>query len=200
MRLFAFLFGLVILDAAAALAQSSGEQLFVPPPKGWVIVYHLQKSGTELTEVTPQGQSAKEWTEMLAVRIVAAEPAKTPEDMLTGILADIKEECEAVGAGPVNPASENGYDTAMRAVACPKSKDWGKGELSLFKVLKGQDRTYVVSRAWRGDAFEKDHLPVPPEVTKQWLAFMKQVVLCDQRNPQQHRCPSPAPAAKTPER
>jgi hypothetical protein len=178
--------------ALAAEAQQptppSGEQLLVPPPLGWKVGYHQKQGNVEVTEVLPPGQTVQEWTEMLAVQVIAGPPQKTPQEILKDQLEQIRKDCQDIGAGPVNLGVENGYDTAVRAIACTRLKQWPKGELGLYKVMKGRDRLYIVQRSWRGEPFDKQHLPVPAETTQQWLAFMQQVVLCDPRDP--HRpCP-----------
>jgi hypothetical protein len=179
-----------VLSSPASAQQIAGEQLYVPPPAGWKVAYTNKQDNIEVTEVVPAGQNVQDWTEMLTVQVLLDKPVKSPEDILKEQMADFQKECDDVGAGPIGPERENGYDTALRAIACTRSKQWGKGELSLYKVLRGRDRTYIVSRTWRGEPFDKERLPVSPDVTKQWLLFMHQVVLCDSRDVQRP-CPAP---------
>jgi hypothetical protein len=176
---------------AAAEPPAGGEQLFVLPPKGWAVGYHDSKGNVDVTEVLPPGQTLKDWTEMLTVQMIGGLGAKSAQDVLKAQLEIVKNACEDIGAGQVSLAMENGYETAVRAVACPKSKQWGDGELSLYKVITGRERAYVVWRSWRGPSFDKTHLPVPAETTTEWLAFMRQVMVCDTRDPK-HACPGPA--------
>ncbi|MDR3435961.1 hypothetical protein [Telmatospirillum sp.] len=179
--------GFLLLTSLAAAQQPSGEQLYVLPPKGWDVAYHDSKGNIDVTEVLPPGQTLKNWTEMLTVQMISGQPVKTPQDVLTDQVEVIKNACEDIGAGRLNLAVENGYETALRAIACPKSKQWGDGELSLYKVISGRERAYVVWRSWRGPAFDKEHLPVPAEKTTEWLTFMQQVMLCDEHDPK-HSC------------
>lgn len=179
----------LLLLSGPALAQTTGEQLFVPPPSGWTIVHSANEDGIETTGLSPQGQTAENWSDMLAVAVTQGAPKKAPQDVLKDKLTEIEAACDSVGAGPVGIAQENGYDTAMRAIACPRTKTLGKGEISLIKAMNGKERSYLIIRAWRGPAFEKDQMPLPAETTKQWLAFMNRVVLCDSRNPARHPCP-----------
>jgi hypothetical protein len=190
--LFSFFAAVIFCSSfAGAAEQQTGEQLFILPPNGWAVGYHDTKGNIDVTEVLPPGQTLKNWTEMLTVQVVGGAPTKSPQDLLKDQLEIVKNACEDIGAGQVSLAVENGYETAMRAVACPKSKQWGDGELSLYKMIGGHDRVYVVWRSWRGPSFDKEHLPVPVEITNEWLAFMRQVLVCDTRDPR-HPCPSPA--------
>jgi hypothetical protein len=179
---------LLAASAASAAGPAGGEQLYVMPPKGWDVAYHDQKGNVDVTEVLPPGQTLKAWTEMLTVQMTAGKPVKSPQDVLKDQLDLVKGACEDIGAGQTSLGVENGYETGMRAIACPKSKQWADGELSLYKVIVGAERTYVVWRSWRGPAFEKEHLPVPAEKTAEWLTFMRQVLVCDDRDPK-HACP-----------
>jgi hypothetical protein len=189
LRLFAILLvGLFLAIPAVQAQPQPGESLYVLPPKGWKIGYHGQRGDVELTEVIPGDQTIQDWSEMLTVQIITGRPQAGPEDVLRDQLAEIRKVCDDVAVGPTSPAEENGYPTAMRAIGCTKSKEWGKGELNLYKVLRGHERLYVVARSWRGEPFDRDRLPVSPETTKEWLVFMQQVVLCDGRDAQ-HPCP-----------
>ncbi len=114
--------------------------------------------------------------------------------LLAERIAEMGNACDEIALGPVNPSMENGYETAMRAVACTKVKKLDKGEVSLYKAWKGKDRMYLVARAWRGPPFDKQHVPVQPEVTLQWLAFVQSIVLCDTRDPSKP-CPAAGGAA-----
>jgi len=176
--------------APAVLAQApgAGEQLYVAPPQGWVMGFHDQQGNVEVTELVPQGQSVQDWTEMLTVQLITGKPERSPQEVLKDQVEELQKACDDIGAGATAPQVENGYDTAIRAIACTKSKQWGKGELTLYKVIRGRERLYVIARAWRGAPFDKEHLPVPPEKTQEWLRFMQQVSLCDSRDGQRP-CP-----------
>jgi len=180
----AILLILAFLGSPASAEQAVGEQLLVPWPAGWKKVFHEGKGNIEVSELVPPDQSVNEWSEMLTVQLVLGPPKQKAADLLKDRAEEFKKSCDDVGAGPVAEERSNGYETAMRAIACTKSKQWGKGELSLFKAFIGRQRLYVVSRSWRGEPFEKEKQPVPAEKTAEWLAFMDRVVLCDTADPQ----------------
>ncbi len=157
----------------------------------------------ELTEIVPPGQNQQNWTDQVAVNILYGPSQQSPQDLLAQRVQLIQRECEDTALGPVSPLVENGYETALRAVACTKAKKWGQGEVSLYKAWRGRDAMYLVARSWRGAPFDKTHVPVPPETTLQWLAFVQSIVLCDTRDPKRPcpvinaiSTPAPAPAKK----
>jgi hypothetical protein len=181
--------GLVVAPAAGA--QQLGEHLYInfkTMLPGWTLLPTQRGRQVELTEIVPPGQNQQNWTDQVAVNIIYGTPNQSPQDLLAQRVQLIQHECEDSQAGPVAPAVENGYETALRAVACTKAKRWGQGEISLFKAWRGRDASYLVARSWRGPPFAKNDRPVPPETTLQWLAFMQGIVLCDSRDPRRP-CP-----------
>jgi hypothetical protein len=181
--------GCLLLAGASARAQGV-EQLFLVPPTGWTIASHDVRNGTiEITELTPPGQSAQNWTDKLKVELVQGKPLADVQTVLTSLIKAVHEDCDDIGAGPAQIAVENGYDTGVRAVACPKTKkEPSRGEIGLLKVILGKDRTYIVSRLWSGKPYEKDKIPLPAQATDEWLNFMKRVTVCDPRD-DKHPCP-----------
>jgi hypothetical protein len=184
-----------LLVAPAARAQQQGEHLYInfkTMLPGWTLIPTQRGQGVELTEIVPPGQNQQNWTDQVAVNILYGTPKMTPVDLLAQRVQLIQRECEDSQVGAVVPGVDNGYETAVRAVACTKTKRWGQGEVSLFKAWRGRDAMYMVARSWRGAPFAKNARPVPPETTVQWLAFIQAVVLCDSRDPKR---PCPVPAA-----
>src|SRR5262249_7277039 len=161
----------------------------VVPPKGWKIDLHERRGAVDSTQIVPQGQSGKDWTDMLTVQFSAAIPIKAVTEVLNDQLERITRDCEDVLAGPANTGTETGFETGVRVIACTKSRRTGKGEVSLFKVLRGREKLYVVARSWRGAAFARDKMPLAQETTQEWTSFMQSVVLCDSRDPSK-ACPN----------
>lgn len=182
----------VASPATQAQAPLEGEQLFLLPPSGWQIGFHDNKGNIELTELIPPGQNNHDWSDMLTVEIVAGAPSQSTRQVLDNQFTQLQQECAGLSAGPVAMDTQNGYEIGLRAVACTKSKKWGKGEVNLYKVIRGRERLYIISRSWRGEPFEAGKMPLPPETTANWLAAMQAVVVCDTRDPQR-RCPQKSP-------
>lgn len=175
---------------AAPPTQMGGEELYVPELKGWAVGYDQRRGDTDTVEIVPAGQTIQDWNEMLTVVTFDDPPNKSPQDVLAERAGEYRQECDDGGAGPVTPGIENGYGTALGSVICTRSKRQGKGEVSLFKVLRGRDRLYIVARSWRGTPFEKGHLPLTAAQTSEWVAFMNRVAVCDTRDPGRP-CPQP---------
>jgi hypothetical protein len=187
-----------LLTAGAAFAVQTSERLYINYSgmlPGWTVVPTLRGGNVELTEIVPPGQDRQNWVDQVAVNIVYGPPQQGPVELLADRFRAIQAECDETSFGPVSPSIENGYETALRAVACTKVKKWNQGEVSLYKAWKGKDGMYLVARSWRGAPFAKGKVPVPPETTLKWLAFIQSVTLCDTADPKK---PCPAVAAKPP--
>ena len=181
--------GLLLLVGASSEAQAQGgEQLFLIPPQGWTIAQHETQGAVELTELIPPGQTAQAWTDMLKVELIQGHPMSDVQTTLKSRLEGLQQDCADIGAGAAQLSVENGYDTGVRAVACPKTKKDGHGEIGLYKVILGKERSYLVGRVWSGKPFEKDKMPLNDKTTEEWLAFMNKVVVCDPRE-RTHPCP-----------
>ncbi len=126
---------------------------------------------------------------MLVVEMITPRPDKDVQSLLADRLQTVRADCASAGAGAVELGKENGYEIGLRAIACPRSQKWNQGEVSLFKVLIGNDRTYVVTRSWRSAPFDKQHVTLPPDKMQDWLSFMAGIVLCDPRDAT-HPCPA----------
>ena len=176
---------------AGTVAQAQpqgGEQLFLIPPAGWTVAFHEVKDNIETTRLLPPGQSLQTWNDMLTVELMQGKPMSDAQTALRNHLQPIHDNCADLGAGPPQLSAENGYDTGLRAVACPKTRDDQRGLIGLYKVILGRDRTYFIGRTWVGKSFDKDKIPLPAQTSDEWLAFMGKVALCDPRE-KTHPCP-----------
>jgi hypothetical protein len=181
---------LTLVLGGAAWAQQGGiEQLYLIPPVGWKIAFHDIKGNTDLTWMLPPGQKVTDWKEALTIELIAGKPTMDVQTVLNNRIKAIHEDCEDVGAGPVQIAVENGYDIGMRAIGCPKSKKHNTGEMSLYKVIVGRQHTFVISRSWSGEPYKKDKMPLPANSMQDWLGFMSKIVACDTID-RQHPCPT----------
>lgn len=192
------------LAAGAAVAQQTTERLYINYSgmlPGWTVVPTQRGGNVELTEIVPPGQDRQNWTDQVAVNIIYGVPQESPAELLAERFRAIQAECDSTTLGPVAPSMENGYATALRAIACTKVKKWDQGEVSLYKAFRGRDAMYLVARSWRGPPFDKGHVPVPQETTIKWLAFVQSIILCDTQDPKRP-CPvvsrPPAAAPKQP--
>jgi hypothetical protein len=188
MRLPAFLLALALATPAMAQTQPPGERLLLNPPDGWTPVQVQRTDKLLVTKLFQPGENEKTWTQSVTVMVDAVNN-QPPRAFVESIIAYSRDNCEAVGPGPVSEAQINGYPMASVTITCTKGRASGLGSFLLAQAIRGRDGMYVVQRQWRGPAFGKNDSPAfPPNMLKDWGEFAKTVGLCDSRNPK-HPCP-----------
>jgi hypothetical protein len=156
------------------------ENLLVAVPKGYKPDYNAKNARGIITEMVPQGESVKAWTEMLTVQIFfRSKPG--PEAFKQRIAQGWIKACKGASAHPIAQGQENGYPFAVWMLACPRNAQTGKPEWTWFKAIQGNDSLYVVQKAFK---FE----PAREQVIA-WTKYLKGVSVCDTRLPERH-CPA----------
>ncbi len=185
-----------LLPSAPAAAQPpeaggpiGNERLLFSMPPGWRLASRDQRGPISVANYLPPGQDSADWQEMMVVQVFTGLKEKMPEVFLERVMKLSAETCEDTGAGPLAQQVVNGYPTALRVLACTKTPA-GRGEVTAFLVVSGDESLYVIQRVWRGPPFIKGAgAPVPKETLGEWLGFMRAVSLCNAQNPK-HPCPS----------
>jgi hypothetical protein len=185
-----------VLPASPLLAQSGmrdAEQLLVPFSaeewKRWKIGSQATRPNFTMVEYIPKEQAIASWDRMLTVQIFRNIPIRLPQFM--GQLKatfETKQPCEHTKLQAVGSKKVNGYDTSLHWLICTRSKRDSKGEFTLMLGIEGRDALYLVQRAWRGDAYGADEVPLSKDELASWLGFIGKVQVCDTRTPE-HACP-----------
>lgn len=185
-----------LLIAPAALAQQpqpaphqpGGERLVMDPPDGWLPVQVQRGDKVNITRLFPPGQSDKDWSEMITLQIYPGSD-RSPRAFVEDAIRHSRENCEAAGPSAVTETPNNGYPMAMVSVACSKGRGSGMGGFVHIQSIRGKEALYVVQRHWRGAPFDRTSGPAfPPDMLRNWGAFVKTVGLCDTRD-SRHPCP-----------
>jgi len=185
---FAFSFLIILSTTGTAFALTQGENFLVTQIKGFKQGFIDKKNGMLMVEYVPQGETVQNWTEMHTVQIIYG--IKIPTDQfLARIGQGFKKGCDEVEAKYPTKGLVNGYQSEQIFFSCTKEKQTGKGSLTLFRVIQGNDSFYVIQRAWRGAPFKSDQMPISNDKFKSWMAYMESVSVCDTRG-KLHPCPS----------
>lgn len=176
--------------AAALPAQAQqqfGERLLMNAPAGWSAIPIQRGEKMVISRLFPPGESDKQWTQAITVQMYP-NSEQSARAFVEGIIAYSRDNCEAVGPGPVSEGQNNGYPTAAVTITCTKGPS-GYGSFALIQAVRGREALYVVQRQWRGTPFGRDqNPPFPNEMLKDWAEFSRTVGLCDTRN-SKHPCP-----------
>lgn len=158
-----------------AQAQLKDENLVHGLPTGYKVDYQARKGNMIMTEMVPQAESVKNWTEMLTSQIFLGLKTATPDSFRAVMQQTWKASCKDAEFASVANGQENGYPFAVWLQACPLNSSTGKPEHTFFKAIKGHDSFYVVQRAYKSS-------PTGEQVTAAMEDF-RAVTVCDSRLP-----------------
>lgn len=74
-----FILVAILLFSSAAHAQLKNENLLVAAPDGYKVGFQDKNASQQITEMVPDGQSVKDWTDMVTVQIFFNMTNVTPE-------------------------------------------------------------------------------------------------------------------------
>lgn len=191
--------GAVLFAILAACAQqpvpeaSSTEHLLAQPPPGWQLTYQLNNVDTRLVDFVPAGETQTEWTTKVSFESHSQLVVMDPIEMLISEVESEKDKCSFVQDFNLFSGFENNYPTSTRLIFCGENKFAKKGEVSLFKVIKGNDYFYIIRMVKRIPAFEADKPGIDESEIATWSNYLRRIRVCDTAD-NEHPCPV-APAA-----
>lgn len=156
--------------------------LVLTPPAGWRVAMQERRADMFVVQYVPAGQGADDWQEMIQAQVFFNVTGLAPEDYLESLLGLYREDCDPIGAGPLESNEIAGYPTSSRFLLCGRNRHDNLGEVALVKAIQGRESLYAINRAWRGIAFDLDHLPVSTEVLEDWARLIGAARLCDHRS------------------
>lgn len=159
----------------AAQAQLVNENFLVTMPEGYRIDFEDRQGNMVITEMVPDGESVKDWTEMVTVQIFLSERDLTVDQLKARIQKLWTDSCINGSAADIGSLTENGYSTTLWVQVCSLNSQTGKPEFTWFKAVQGNDSLYLVQKAFK---FQ----PSPEQIT-QWMHYLKRISVCDSRLP-----------------
>lgn len=179
LRVVCFVLATVALSLSAPSAHAlEGEVLLVTVPKGYKIGYEKKAGSQIMTEMVPQAETVKDWTEMVTVQIFLNMRGVTPAQYRQRVQAMWSQACDGSTFSPVKEGEDGGYPTVTWVSNCPHNNATGKPELTWMKAIQGRDSFYVVQKAYK---FE----PTAAQKTE-WGAYLDSVSVCDTRQPERN--------------
>jgi hypothetical protein len=154
-------------------ANAASENLIVAMPQGYKVDFQAKDDAVWTTEMVPNNESVKKWSEMLTTQVFhqlrGVAPAKFRDQMIKTWGAG----CPAATIALVAENMEHGYPVTVWVQTCPKVQATGKPEITYAKALQGNDRTYLVQKAFRFKPSDQQ--------SAQWLNYLQDVNVCDSR-------------------
>ncbi len=157
------------------------ENLLVSLPVGYKTAYQTRLKNMQMTEMIPQSQSLKNWSDMVTVQIFLNDKKLTPISFFQLMRSTHRKACKGSLSTLIKKGVENGYAFSFFLLICPRNKKTNKSEYTWFKTIRGKDSFYVVQKAWK-------KAPRKQSIVK-WTRFLRQISVCDTRSAR-HKCPN----------
>jgi hypothetical protein len=175
MKLFVLLLSGFLALPSVCFAELADENLLQNLPNGYKVDFQAKQGNMVITEMVPQSETVKNWTEMVTTQIFLGLKNATPEQFQAFMAKSWLAACKDGGVAPITKGEENGYPFSIWLQTCPLNQSTGKPEKTWFKAIKGNDSFYVVQKAFRFDPSN--------EQVVQWMKYFRSVIVCDSRLP-----------------
>ena len=167
------------------------ELLIAQPPKDWKRVFQANLGDTRVADYVPKGESKDEWTAKLSFESYKSLLNSDPLLVIKSQIDDDKKHCDFVKDFSLFAGQENKYDTAMKLITCGKRKSTGKGRVSLFKAIKGEQYFYVIRLVRILPPFKPGEAKFSKRDMAGWSHYFGKIKVCDPGS-KDHPCPKPA--------
>lgn len=172
--------------AAAGTAQgaerdsgpSGRERLVAQPPPGWKMSYRHSVAGLEVWEFLPQGQSLENWRDMITAQAISGEESNPPRALLTLVAERARTICLEVLSSPIDEQPADGLAGATMAQFCVRDSKGRRGDLTLYRAIRGKHALYVLSRTRRDESYDGKAIPLPEAALAQWRKDLEQFRVC----------------------
>jgi hypothetical protein len=167
-----------------------------------------QQGQLSILELVPNGQSNKDWTEMMTIQTFGQRRDINIHAMIDQIQTAMKGAC--AGFEVANQDDKPDHVNIMLLcrdpdpAKAPRGVTLKKHEVMWLKGMRGLVSTYLVQRAWHSDVAAKNSVFASPDTRKQWQTWADSVTLCSKPcapnapNPCLPQSPGQRPAAPAP--
>ncbi len=171
---------------AATRSELTGENLLVVIPGGYELAYNQKTDQGEINEFVPKGETVEAWSEMITIQLL---PARNDNATFYATFDSLaKQACTDGSTHVVATTTENGYPIKVFQLMCPTNLQTGMGEVTFIKTIEGNDKFYVVQKAWRTEKYQQELLPITSEEVVEWTQYLRSVSVCDSRI-KERKCP-----------
>ena len=212
------------LDAKVSPSSAVQEEhLLGAPPGGWIQIGGTETTTLKFAEFVPASATASAtpqrdraasaaatdevkaaedagepdvgWTEKITFERLLGKPVADPLVFLDDLKADTMAGCPDGAFHPVASGLENGYPSAVALIVCPRQQITDTGQVTMIKVIQGNDAFYTITRSLRTDPFltgEKgtpEASPVDSTVIGGFSVYLRALSVCDPGRPE-HPCPA----------
>ncbi|MFV2091164.1 MAG: hypothetical protein ACC642_10925, partial [Pseudomonadales bacterium] len=165
-----------------------GEQLLAQPPGGWRQTFATTTRTLRMSQFVPENEDEEHLTHKISFESMASQPLPYPIEFIDLISGDKERACTDFEGFGTFSGFENGYPTSVHLLICPKNKETKKSEVSMIKVIRGNDYFYTITSARQGAPLDKGVAPLSETVVAAWSIYLRSIGVCDTTRPE-HPCP-----------
>lgn len=155
-----FLAILTTILSYGAQAADEGEVLFAYAPPKWAPLQQLLNPGVDIYEFLPPSETAKNWTQKLAVTVQRGDKDLSIDWVVDNLKGLYVNSCTSRQFYAIPGKSVRNLPVHAMVYACGRHKDSGKGEISAYKLIRGRDALYIVQWSWQISPFDATK-PIP---------------------------------------
>ena len=170
-----------------AIDGKTTEVLRAAPPHGWHQIYQLNNDAVRLADFVPQGQTNLAWKTKLSFESHSDLVDLDPIEILLSEAKKTEEKCSFIQHFNFFSGYENNYPTSLRLIMCGENEHLKKGELSMLKVIKGEDFLYIIRFLKRITPFKVNQPDVERSEIATWSDYLRKISLCNTADPE-HPC------------
>ena len=174
---------------SAPSVPATGERLLAQPPDGWTEVFATDRAGIKIAEYVPP-DSPEEWVEKVTFEALTGVQLPDPIEFLTDLAADQKANCDGFQDHNTFSGYENNYPTSVRLFACTNNPLFKKGQVTLLKVITGDESFYTISWSLRTEPWVEGQMPGVEAEIGIWAKYLSAIGVCNP-DASDHLCPNP---------
>ncbi len=159
-------------------------------PAGWQEVV-TDRGNIDIIEYVPKGETITAWHNKITLEVYHEMNTLPLDAMQRRALGQNRDTCDGSVEGRFQSGLNNGYPSAFWILGCKKHRDTGMGETRYTKAIQGDQRMYILTRAWRTPAYGDKGPEIPQRVLEDAIAFLTTTVACTDGD-KQHPCPTTA--------
>lgn len=167
----------------------SNERLSMPLfPGGWDAV-STNRGNIEVIDYVPKGETVTAWRNKITLEVYHEMNTLPLDAILRRAQGQNRDACDGSVEGRFQSGLNNGYPSAFWTLGCKRNRDSGMGETRYTKAIQGNQRVYILTRAWRTPAYGDEGPDIPKRTIEDAVAFLTTTVACTDGD-SAHPCPT----------
>ncbi len=115
---------------------------------------------------------------MITALTISGNADESPAVLMREIAERARPICLQVLSSPINEHVESGYPAATMSLFCLRDAQTRKGDVTLYRAIRGERALYVLSRSRRGETHDGKTIPLPEEILAQWRKELRNFLIC----------------------